>query len=119
MQKYRWQTNGFTLRIWAGDSLELNFKVPSLELVRVRKQEWLAQDRGILLELDYLYHDSMDVPGRLSLDYDFERGELHSVGDAGAWFVWGPYGKQNRQLSRKEFDEIVGRIRERTTAGSE
>ena len=77
------------------------FDVPHLELTRVKTQRWLAGDRAILLELDYVYHDSIETRDELALLYDFERGELHSFGGAGAWFVWHPENRPSRRATSK------------------
>jgi hypothetical protein len=103
--------DGFRIGIWAGSSLRMSFDVPGIELVRVRKQSWLAGDRAILLEIDYVYHDSIDFPGTIALVYDFERGELHSCGELSAWFVWEPEGQRNRKMTRAEFDGVVAGLR--------
>jgi hypothetical protein len=62
----------------------MNFKVPA-ELTRVRTERSLTDDRAILLEFDYVSHDSTDSPGELAVLYDFERGDLRSYRTASAW----------------------------------
>lgn len=110
VQKHRWRRNGLRINLWAGSSLTMTFDVPGLELARVKTQRWLAKDRAILIELDYVYHDSIESRGELALLYDFERGELHSFGSPSAWFVWEPESMPSRKATREEFDEVVAKL---------
>ena len=106
--KYRWQTNGFEVNIWGGSTLEIRLAVPYFELIRVREQRWLAQDRVVLLRFDYVYHDSVDTSGEMGVLYDFERGELHSYG--GAWHVWTPEERRDRYMSKEQFETLVHQL---------
>ncbi|MBL8231404.1 MAG: hypothetical protein JNL98_23115 [Bryobacterales bacterium] len=115
VEKYRWRTEGFRVTLWAGDSLKMVFDIPDLELTRVKTQRWLARDRAVLIELDCIYHDSIDSSGELALLYDFERGELHSLG--GAWSVWPPDHAESRSATKEEFYEIVARLNAPATPG--
>ncbi|MEO5926350.1 MAG: hypothetical protein ABIR70_21185 [Bryobacteraceae bacterium] len=110
VKRYLGRTSGFNIEIWADPSLRMSFDVGAFELTRVKTQRWLAHDRAVLLEFDYIYHDSGDNPGELALLYDFEHGELHSFGHGSAWFVWPPEHQDRRQLSRTEFDQLVMRL---------
>lgn len=85
----------------------MSFDVPHFELRRVKTQRWLVQDRVVLLEFDYVYHDSVDTPGSLALLYDFERGELHSFDSASAWSVWPPEDRPGRKATREEFERLI------------
>jgi hypothetical protein len=75
VERYRWQPDGLNVRIWMADSLDLRFQAPRLRLVRVKSQRWLAQDRAILLGMDYLQNfGPYEEPGEAWFLYDFESG---------------------------------------------
>jgi hypothetical protein len=110
VQKHRWNRDGFSVRFWAGSSLDLLLRDRYSELVRVKEQAWLASGRAVLIGIDYILHDSMiDTPGEVWLLYDFERGELRSCGDTSAWFVWSPENRKSRKMSCYE---LVGVARQ-------
>jgi hypothetical protein len=91
VQKYHWRTSGFGVEIWADPSLTTRLEVRNMEfeLSRVETQRWLARDRAILLELQYVYHDSIDFPMELAIVYDFDRHELYTLDELN-WFEWTP-----------------------------
>ena len=111
--KYRWQANGFEIRIRSGSTLDLRLAVPYRELVRIREQRWLLQDRVVLLRFDCVYHDSLDSTSDMAILYDFERGELHSYG--GDWTVWKPEKRRDRYMSKEEFEALVNQLEATTT----
>ena len=92
----------------------MSFNIAGEELVRVKTQRWLANDRAILVELSCIHHDSMRSPHELALLYDFERGELHSLGRYFGWLVPPSHPASDRRANREEFDAIVRRMSERT-----
>src|SRR5262245_13184265 len=82
IKKYRFNADGFQVHIWAGPSLNLRFEVPGIELRRVKREQWIAGERAVLIGLDTAY-DSAD--SELWFLYDFERRELRSCGIPGGW----------------------------------
>jgi hypothetical protein len=108
VQKYRWRTSGFGVEIWADPSLTTRLEVRNMEfeLSKVKTQRWLARDRAILLELQYVYHDSIDFPMELAIVYDFDRHELYTL-DEPNWFEWTPAQPESRRQKREEFRKIV------------
>lgn len=94
----------------------MSFNIAGEELVRVKTQRWLANDRAILIELSCIHHDSMRLAHELALLYDFERGELHSLGRYFGWLVPPLHAASDRRANREEFDAIVRRMSEGTPA---
>jgi hypothetical protein len=58
--QYRWRP-AFHLKVWADSRVRIWFNIAGEELVRVKTQRWLANDRAILLEFSCVHHDS-NVP---------------------------------------------------------
>lgn len=111
--KHRWH-RGFRVKIWADSRVQFMLNIAGEELVRVKTQRWLAHDRAILLEFDCVHSDSMPTSHELAMVYDFERGELHSLGSYFGWLVPPPQGNHGLYFNREEFDTAVRRLSEGT-----
>jgi hypothetical protein len=114
VEKYRWRTHGVRVHIWAEAAVSMfnmSFDAPDLELVRVKTHRWLANDRALLLELDYrVRKDSSYRIRQVALLYDFEHGELHSRGSASDWFVWQPDRLHSQESTRGEFYRALNEL---------
>ena len=98
VEKYRWQGSGVKVHLWSGASMDLVFDAPELQLANIRARDWLAGGRAIFLDLECAEaHHSYTENTEIGLLYDFERGELHTCGDANPWLARsGPSGKSRR-----------------------
>jgi hypothetical protein len=105
---YRWGP-GFRVQIWADSRVRISFNIEGEELVRVKTQRWLASDRAVLLEFDCVHHNSIRTAHEMGLLYDFERGELYSLGRYHGWLV-PPPGETDRRTNREDFDAAVQRL---------
>lgn len=108
VQEYRWRSSGMRINLWARSGMTMSFDLEEHTLLAVRTQWWMRNDRAILLELDAREQvDSMTRKGRLALLFDFERGELHSYSDLGAWFVFKDRVRIGPKMTREEFDRLI------------
>jgi len=114
IQQYRWRGEGYRITLWAGQRFQLTFNEPRRRLERVRTQKWLGNDRAVLLELDdTVQQDSMSHTSTIAVLYDFERGELHTHGNAAWLAVPSDRWSATRQMSRQEFEALVEQLNER------
>ena len=111
VEKYRWNESGLKVHIWANPSMDMRFDVPLLELKRVTSQSWLAGNSAILIGLDCARNlKSYSPDAELWLLYDFERGELHTCGDAD-WLVWPRDSRKPRRMPCGELRALAKNLK--------
>lgn len=106
VERYRWRT-GFRVKIWAGESFSFVLDEPELGLTRVKTERWLLEDRAILLEVDCIYHDSVDSAEEMGWLFDFETGELRAYGRSP---VRAQGQRRGRRVTKDEFHRFVESI---------
>lgn len=103
LEKYRWR-DGFRLRLWVASRMTLTLDTPIYELTRIRSARWTPDGSSVVLDLDGVYHDSIDFPANVALLFDFHRAELVVFDPNSLWTRGAARG-----ITRAEFDATVSR----------